>query len=316
MPSAQARALNGVYRRWFKPRFQRVHSVESLRRLARHLEWLAGRPPRGTRITPVDLGRFTAEWVSPRRSTSSRMLLYLPGGAFVTRTPVLHRALVGRICRAAQAKALLTFYRLAPEHQFPAGLEDCVMAYSHLLAQGANPSNIVIGGDSAGGNLTLATLMALRDRGMPLPAAGFTLSAVTDLRAHLNGTRTTNDALDPMISFAQSDAWNRIYVGDDLERLNDPLVSPVLGSFAGLPPLLMQASLIEVLLDDTRMVAARASHAGVECSLQLFDGLAHVWQMVPSLPESRQALRQIAVFIARHTGTAYEESSPPPQLFL
>jgi acetyl esterase/lipase len=301
MPSPQAQAVNLIYRRWFKPKFQRGHTVHSLRRLAQRLEWLAGRPPRHTRRTTIDLGRCAGERISVAGYEPRRVVLYLPGGGFVLRTPAVHRALVARICREARAEALLTFYRLAPEHRFPAALDDCVAAYERLLEEGHSPAGIVVGGDSAGGCLTLATLMVIRDRGLPRPAAGFTLSAVTDLRVHVNGSRTTNERLDPMLSFDQSEKWHRHYVGDRLELLNDPRVSPLLGDFGALPPLLMQASTTEVLLDDTRIAAERAREAGVDCSLQLFPGLSHVWQIVPQLPESRQALRNLAAFIRQHT---------------
>jgi acetyl esterase/lipase len=304
--SLQAKALNVVFRHWFKPSFQRGHTVESLRRLSQRLEWFAGRPPRGTQTKPVDLGSCEGEWISNPRSGPRPTILYLPGGGFVLRTPKVHRALVGRVCREAQADALLTFYRLAPEDPFPAGLDDCVAAYERLLEDGIAPESIVIGGDSAGGCLVLATLMALRDSGIPLPAGGFTMSAVTDLRIHVEGTRTTNDGVDPMLSFNQSAEWHRLYVSHQEERLSDPGVSPMLGDFAGLPPLLMQASTIEVLLDDTRLVAEHAKDAGVECCVQLFPGLSHVWQIVPQLPESRQALRNIGAFV-RETTSIREE---------
>jgi epsilon-lactone hydrolase len=308
MPSFRAQAANLVLRSSVKPSFRRGHSVASVRRLATRFDRVASRPPRGTRSTRVELDGFSAERISVNGSRGAPVLLYLPGGGFVVRTPAAHRALVARICQEARADALLTFYRLAPEHPFPAALHDCVTAYEYVLGEGVSESAIVIGGDSAGGCLALATLMALRDRGTALPAAGFTLSAVTDLRPHTNGSRTTNARRDSMLSIEGSAEWHRYYVGDDLARLNDPLVSPVLGDFGGLPPLLMQASTTEILLDDTRLVARRAIDAGVDCSLELFAGLSHVWQMLPRLPESRRALRDIGTFIRRHAATDHKET--------
>jgi acetyl esterase/lipase len=163
------------------------------------------------------------------------------------------------------------------------------------------PTSIVIGGDSAGGGLTLAALIALRDRGVPLPAGAFTISAVTDLRNHTNGSRTTNRDLDPLLSIDGSERWHLYYVAGDECALRNPLVSPVLGDFTGLPPLLLQASTTEVLLDDSRLVADAARAAGVRCELELFDGVAHVWQMIPLLPESRRAVRSIGDFVRIHT---------------
>jgi monoterpene epsilon-lactone hydrolase len=299
MPSVRARAANLALRKFVKPTFERGASVASLRRLGRGFDRLFGTTPHDTRIAQVDLGRFTAERISTPSSHPGRIILYLPGGAFVLRSPAMHRALVARICREAWADALLTFYRLAPEHPYPAGLEDCVAAYQHLIADGWSPSEIVIGGDSAGGCLTLATLMAVRDRGGPMPAAAFTLSALTDLRPHRNGSRTTNQSLDPALSMDGSDRWNH-YCGNGCSP-DDPLVSPVLGDFTALPPLLMQASTIEILLDDTRVAAERAREAGVNCRTELFDGVPHAWQTIPQLPESQRALRSIGAFIRQHT---------------
>lgn len=293
--------MNRVLRRVVKPAFQRDLSVESLRRVGRSIDGVVGRPPRGTRTTKLDLGGFSAEWVSVAESDAGRVILYLPGGGFVTRSPRLHRAMLARICRQADADALLAFYRLAPEDPFPAGLDDCIAAYEYLLDTGVSPARIVIGGDSAGGCFTLSTLMSLRDRGVPLPAAAFTLSAVADLRDHHDGTRTTNAEADCMLTATGSDRWHAYLVGVQLDRLHEPLVSPVLGDFSGLPPLLMQASTTEILLDDSRLVAQRAEMAGVECWLELFDGMSHVWQMVAWLPESRRALRSVGAFVRHHT---------------
>jgi epsilon-lactone hydrolase len=301
MASARARAANALLRLYIKPGFRRAHSVAELRRIGQRFERLAPPPPRGTRSTPVDLGECAGVHITTSLTGAPRTILYLPGGGFVMRAPAVHRALAARLCRLADAEALLTLYRLAPEHPFPAGLEDCVAAYKYLLDRGTDPSSIVIGGDSAGGCLTLATLMALRDRGIALPAAGFTLSAVTDLRAHENGSRKTNAKVDSILSINRSDEWHHYYVGDQRELLEDPLVSPVLGDFDRLPPLLMQASTTEILLDDTRLAGQRAREAGVECRVELYDGVAHVWHMLPGLPEAGRALRSVANFICDYT---------------
>jgi monoterpene epsilon-lactone hydrolase len=298
--SIRARMMNGAYRYGFKPVFTQDLTPYRLRSTARRLERFSGRPPRGTIVTAVDFGAFVAEEV--RTATlPQRTILYVPGGGFVLRTPRIHRALVGRLCRGAGAKALLVFYRLAPENPFPAGLDDCITAYEHLLDTGTSPAEIVIGGDSAGGGLTLSTLLALRERGIPLPAAAFTLSAVTDLRTHRDGTRTSNAVVDPVLSFDISEDWHTAYVGGDESLLSDPLVSPLLGDHAGLPPLLMQASTTEVLLDDTRLLAQRAGRAGVDCTVQLYEGLPHVWHVVRPLPEARTALGKVSAFIKDRT---------------
>jgi acetyl esterase/lipase len=300
MTSLRARAVSTVYRYGFKPTFRHDLTVELMRRRMQRIERIAPPPPRGTHITRVDLGSCFGEEISPRVPSARRTILYLPGGGFVMRTPKVHRALVGRLCRRARARALLVFYRLAPENPFPAGLEDSLRGYERLLSDGTSPADVVIGGDSAGGGMTLSMLLALRDRNIPLPAAAFTLSAVTDLRVHRNGSRTSNEARDALLSFDGSETWHTAYVGGEASRLSEPLVSPVLGDYQGLPPMLMQASSSEVLLDDTRLVADRARAAGVGVATQIFDGVPHVWHTVRQLPEARRALNNIAEFITHH----------------
>lgn len=307
MPSARARAVNLAFRHSVKRSLGGDTSVESLRRFAHRFDGVIGSAPRGVRARQMDRGEFTAEWISTSdaacASMSSRVLLYLPGGGFVIRSPGLHRAMVARISRAARADAMLTFYRLAPEHPYPAALDDCVAAYQYLLDEGVHPSRIVIGGDSAGGCLTLTTLMALRDRGVMLPAAAFTLSAVTDLRGHHNGSRTDNARSDCVLAIGDSERWHGYFVGDQLDRLADPLVSPVLGDFTGLPPLLMQASTSEILLDDSTLAAERAREANVDCRLELYEGVNHVWHALAWLPEARRAVRSVGAFIRHHTAS-------------
>lgn len=310
MTSLRARAANAVLRRYVKPTFQNGYSLEELRRLGTRFDRMS-RPPRGTRTALVDLDGLAAERISTSAThAGGPVILYLPGGGFVLQTPRMHRGAAGRIAQAAGAEALLALYRLAPEHPFPTGVDDCAAAYEYLLEEGVDPARIVIGGDSAGGCLALATLMALRDRGRPLPRAGFMLSAVTDLRGHRNGSRTENAHLDPMLSIGRSDDWHGTYVGEDLSLLEDPLVSPLLGDFTGLPPLLLQASTIEILLDDSRLAAERAREAGVPCALELYEDVPHAWQVIlPQLPESRRAIDGIGAFIRHHTDPRAAQAS-------
>jgi epsilon-lactone hydrolase len=299
--------VSSTLRRTVKPALQGDISLESLRTVAARFDrWIAPRLHR-TQTSPVELGTFSAEWIgraAPARADPSidgPIILYLPGGGFVARVPGVSRALTARICRRAGANALLTFYRLAPENPFPAGLDDCVTAYEYLLEEGVSPSKIVIGGDSAGGCLTLATMMALRDRGLPSPAAGFMLSPVTDLRFHHDGSRTSNADFDCLLTSHGSERWHGYLVGDRPEFLSDPRVSPLLGDFGGLPPMLLQASTSEILLDDSQLAAKQAIAAGVDCTLELFDGVPHVWHMLPWLPEAVRALDSLAAFVFHHT---------------
>jgi acetyl esterase/lipase len=301
MPSLSAIALSTLMRMVVKPSFAAMHGVEDLRgsaaRLFNRVPVLAA----GTCTAPAPLPTCAAEWVYPRGIETDRVVLYIPGGAFVMRTPRVHRALAGRIAKAAHARALVVFYRLAPEYPFPCGLDDCIAAYEGLLADGIPSSRIVVGGDSAGGNLTLALLCALRDRGCALPAAGFAISPVTDLRDHMRGSRTANQQADPILSTLHRNRMNvhELYVGRDRKLLEHPNVSPVLADFSGLPPMMFQVGSSEILLDDSRLAVDKARRAGSAAVLEIWSHMPHVWHAW-NLPESRRAIGQLGDFIRGH----------------
>ena len=282
----------------------RPEAPEQLRRSLRRFDAVAPPPRHRSSFVGASLN-VNGVVIGTVRGTSRsrRHVLYLPGGAFIVRTPRWHRFLFARICAGADAGGTLVFYRLAPEHPFPAGLDDALGAYAHLLASGVAAHEIVIGGDSAGGGLTLSVLMALRDRGLPLPAGAFALSPLADLGARWeSGSRLANRASDPLIAVLRRLDYAAAYLGDGSVEPTDARVSPVNGSFAGLPPLLVQASRSEILLDDATRAAERASADGVDCRLELYPGLPHVWQMLPALSEARAALRSIGAFVRRHLG--------------
>lgn len=291
--------INAGYRTYLRPALRRTDDIDRLRGYLERFAPLTGRPPAGTDLEEFDLGRFTVERIFAPGADRRRFVLYFPGGGFVLRSPSIHRALIARIGHEAGLGTLLTFYRLAPEHPYPAALEDCLAAYDHLRAGGVAESDIVFGGDSAGGCLVLAALQVLRDRGERLPAGGFMLSPVTDLRGHRRGSRQTNARSDSMLTMDAAEVLHRYYVSGSVAKLSDPLVSPALGDLSGLPPLHFQVSRAEILLDDTLRVAERARAAGVECEVEVFDGMPHVWQVVPHLPESKRALNGLSEFIGK-----------------
>jgi acetyl esterase/lipase len=195
------------------------------------------------------------------------------------------------------ARALMVDYRLAPEHPFPAALDDCATAYRWLLAQGVDAASIALAGDSAGGNLTLTTLMLLRDQGDPLPAAAACLSPATDLSTR--GDFAT-DFRDPLLHPKASAWYRRSYVaqGDP----SNPLISPVYGEWAGLPPLLIHAGEEEILRDDAERAAALARAAGVDVELAIYPRMWHVWQLYPALPDAQHSLTAIAAFLTARMG--------------
>ena len=210
-----------------------------------------------------------------------------------------HRDLVARIARAAGVRALSVEYRLAPENPHPAAVEDSTAAYRWLLGQGLDPARVVLAGDSAGGGLTIATLVALRDAGDPLPAAGVCLSPWVDLEG-IGESMTTKAALDPLIQHDGLVKMGRLYLGD-----LDPhtaLAAPLYADLGGLPPLLIQVGTAEALLDNATRVAETASAAGVDVTLEPWDDMIHVWQIFGSmLPEARGAIDRIGDFIRKRS---------------
>jgi monoterpene epsilon-lactone hydrolase len=258
------------------------------------------RLPAGVTVTEVHAGTRPADWIAMPESDPTRVVLYLHGGGYVMGSRNTHRELATRISREAAARVLLLEYRLAPEHPYPAAVEDATAAYRWLLAQGVQPESMAIAGDSAGGGLTLATLLALRDAGDRLPACAVCLSPWTDLE----GTGTSagpGGADDPMIGVEGLRDSGELYAG---ERKREPLASPVHADFTGLPPLLLQVGTRELLLDDSTRVAEKARAAGVKVTLEIEEGAYHVWQAMPDLPESVDALGRIGVFVRAYTHAA------------
>jgi acetyl esterase/lipase len=226
------------------------------------------------------------------------VLLYLHGGGYGLGSIDTHRDLIARLSWAVPGEVLAIDYRLAPEHQFPAQLEDSVKAFRFLLAQGVAPTRIVIAGDSAGGGLALATLIYLRDGGEPLPAAAVCLSPWVDLE-NTGESMNENERFD-YISRRAVNQYAKRFVAS--EHLKNPLVSPLHGNLRGLPPLLVQAGGAEALLDDARRLADCADREGVDVTLEIYEDMMHVWQLFAFLlPKGRDAIESIGRFAWRHT---------------
>jgi len=257
-------------------------------------------PWAGVNVVPVRAEGVRGEWLTPKRAAEDRVLLYLHGGAWVMGSPRTHRALVADLARRAGVRALSLDYRLAPEHPYPAALDDAVAGYEWLLAGGIEPGRIVVAGDSAGGNLALALLLRLRDARTPLPAGAVLLSPVTDLG--LGGaSHVTRKALDPFFARTDLRPFIASYVG--ARDLRDPYLSPLGADLGGLPPLLIHVGDHEVLLDDAVRLGERAREAGVEELTVVWPGMMHVFQIQSLfLPEARRANREIAAFIRSKVG--------------
>ena len=253
--------------------------------------------PPGLIREPIVVNGIAAEWVSAPGAAADRAVLYLHGGGYVIGSIGTHRELAGRISAASGARCLVIDYRLGPEHPFPAAVDDATAAYRWLIAAGFSPGKLAIAGDSAGGGLTVATLLALRDAGVPLPATGVCISPWVDLEG-TGESMTTKAALDPMVQREPLLQMAQLYLGGADPR--GPLASPLFGELRGLPPLLIQVGTAETLLDDSTRLAQRAREAGVEVELEAWPDMIHVWHAFAALiPEGREAIERIVVHLKK-----------------
>jgi acetyl esterase/lipase len=256
--------------------------------------------PKGSRFQPADAGGIPAEWMEMPHIDKSRAALLLHGGGYNAGSYKTHRKLAANLSRAAHARVLTPNYRLAPEHPFPAAVKDALKAYGWLLEQGYAEEQIIVGGDSAGGGLTLSMLLALREAGAKMPRCAVVLSPWTDLSCS-SPTYTRHRSLDPIIDkegLSEAGLW---YAGERSPR--DPMASPLFADLAGLPPLLVHAGGDETMLDDSRIFAERARAAGVDVSFRIYEGMWHVHHSgAPDVPESVAAINDIAAFIRAQFG--------------
>ncbi|MFN8544987.1 MAG: alpha/beta hydrolase [Candidatus Binatia bacterium] len=244
---------------------------------------------------PVTAAGVPAEWVTAAGAAPDAALLYLHGGGYVIGSITTHRDLAARLSRAAGARVLVIDYRLAPEHPHPAALEDATAAYRWLLDEGHSPARLAVAGDSAGGGLTVATLVALRDAGVPLPSAGVCLSPWVDLEGTGESMRTKADA-DPMVDAGGLRQMAAMYLGGQDPRT--PLAAPLHADLRGLPPLLIHVGTAETLLDDSTRLADRAQAAGVDVTLELWEDMIHVFHAFAAiLPEGQEAIERVGGFL-------------------
>ena len=246
------------------------------------------------RIESADADGVRAERQIVPGSSEEKALLYLHGGGWILGSAYTHRLLTVALGKATGMQVFSINYRLAPENPFPAGLEDCSKAYRWLLRNGFKPSNIIIAGDSAGGNLTLATILKLRDLGIPLPKGAVCLSPATNLE--FGTSFFSHGETDPILADIGIFWWIPAYMGmENAAELKNPLVSPFFGDLRGFPPLLVQATPLESLFEDARQFVERVKAAGGDATLQTWDGMVHVWQLffIGTFPESREAIDKI-----------------------
>jgi epsilon-lactone hydrolase len=249
----------------------------------------------------VDCDGVAGEWSLVAGSEASRVLLYFHGGGYCSGSIVSHRRLVTEAGRAASTRTLAIDYRRAPEHPFPAAHEDAITAWRFLRNQGIAAEHIAVGGDSAGGNLTLALIHRLRAAGEQLPACAWLISPWTDLTMS-GATLATKDAVDPLIHKAYLEELAAAYAPAPIDR-NDPLISPLFADLTGFPPLLIQVGSAETLLADATRLAASAGGADVEVTLQVWPQMIHAWPVWnAALEDGRRALARAGAFIGKHLG--------------
>jgi len=254
--------------------------------------------PADLQVAKEDAGGVPAEWQIVPGSAEDRVMLYFHGGGFVLGSVYDYRPFTVALGKVTKTRVLSVDYRLAPEHPYPAGLQDCTKAYQWLLRQGFKPSNVIIAGDSAGGNLTLTTILNLRDNGIPLPKGAVCFSPSTTLDTF----DTSHGETDPVLADVGVFWWHFAYLGiENPADPKNPLVSPLLGDLKGFPPVLVQATPVEILFEPGREFVEKAKAAGVDATLQTWDGMIHVWQFfgLGVFPEAQEAIDKVGEWVKK-----------------
>jgi monoterpene epsilon-lactone hydrolase len=301
MPSWQS-ALFGRLTRLSRPRT--VGAETDSNELRRQFEYFSerfGPVPNDAIFEPAQIGPVKGEWVRVDGAAAHRLILYFHGGGYVSGSPETHRTLIARLCSAAQANAFSVAYRLAPDFAFPAGLRDGIDAYRHLLQRGLSASQIVLAGDGAGGGLAFACLLAIRNAGLAMPAGCVAMSSWADLS--LTGWS--------MLQNARNDAalsWELLFMSArhylKKQSPTDPYASPVYAKFHEFPPIMVHAGSLEILRDDASRLGDRAAEAGVPVSVEIYDGMQHVFQASAYVPEARISLNRLGQFIRQRVPDA------------
>ncbi|MFW9875705.1 MAG: alpha/beta hydrolase [Candidatus Thorarchaeota archaeon] len=252
--------------------------------------------PKDVDIEQFKIGNIPAEWISVPGAHEDKVFFHLFGGGYIMGTLKSRRTIPYHLSRTTNLRCLNLEYRLAPEHPFPAALEDALESYKWLISEGFDPEKIVIGGESAGGGLAIATLLKLKELNLPLPAGGVLMSPWADLTGS-GESIIRNQKFEPLI---KDGIVNMAKMYAQKESLDNPLISPVFADLKGLPPLLIQAGGIEALVDDSNMLAERAQKDGVKVKLEVYENMTHVFQNFgEELPESRKAYECVNEFIQK-----------------
>lgn len=274
-------------------------SAAEFRRADQFMDLLTGEPTSVT-FEVGTVGDIPGQWVIPKDVDRSSVLLYLHGGGYVMGSSDTHRKMVGHLANAIGIQAFVADYRLAPEHPYPAAVRDAVAAFRGLLADGIRPNRIVVGGDSAGGGLTIAMLLSLRDDGRPLPAAAMLLSPWTDL-ALTGESLESREQTDVTVTAAGARKMAEYYLGS--AKVRAPLASPLYADLRGMPPTRIQVGADEILLDDSVRIAEKLKNSRVDVTIEVFPEMQHVFQFgAGTLPEADDAIARLGEFARRHLG--------------
>lgn len=302
MPSIQARLFNPIVRLlvkrhdWGADEYAVARRARRLFGASRISQWLAAKT---VNVTPVEENGVRGEWVAPKTPPSDAILLYIHGGGFVSCSPATHRPITAALARTANLKVFSADYRLAPEHRFPAAIDDVYAAFKWLCRE-TSSRKIAVAGDSAGGGLTLSLLLRLRGEDAEMPACAVCFSPWTDMTGSGDSVRANADNCQ-MFYPETVGQFARAYLSNEADARN-PLASPVFADFDGFPPVLFHVGSPEILIDDSRRIHEKILQAGGASELEIYDGVFHCWQMGARLiPEADRSIRRAAEFIHNHT---------------
>ena len=301
--SVRARLMRFLLRHTVKKQFEDFDDVPAFRERMMNSARLTPKVPDTVSVTPATISGVPCEWIEVENTDQDRVLMYLHGGGYVFGNLDSHRDIGWRLAEASGMRVLMVDYRLAPEHPFPAALEDATECYRWLMEEGIAPSRVAIGGDSAGGGLAVALLINLRNLGIPLAAACILLSPWTDLSMG-GDSIAANATADPMLSGPILEKMANYYLGRRDRKA--PLASPLFGDLAGLPPMMIQVGSLEVLRSDAERLAGKIRDAGGEASLEVWSGMFHVFQVFAArVPEGKKAILQLGEFLSNKTGASH-----------
>ena len=298
MPSWQSSFVDR-FRRMGRPKGATAETdIAELRRQYTYISDHFGAPPREAVFEPAQVGPLKGEWVRMPNSSPERLILYFHGGGYIAGSPETHRALIARLAQAGEATAFSLAYRLAPEFAFPAAVRDGIDAYRHLIAKNVSPSQVILAGDGSGGGLAFAVLHAARNANLPMPAGCVAMSPWADLS--LSGWSVLQNAkTDNVLN------WELLFVSARhyLKKTNpsDPYASPAFASFKDFPPIMVHAGSLEMLRDDASRIGDRAADAGVPVSVEIYDGMQHLFQANRHVPEAKVSLARLGQFIRTRT---------------